>query len=292
MTRPWFLRFKIVHYYLVPLVSLVVWWGMLIALLSAWYIQGQPMYSFMDSRLHPLYISDIGATNLQPLFISCVGFQSIFFVGSLVMECYLRTHGKLQPYVSRKQLRLSILSIICACIGQLGILFVSIFNTRAFHTVHLTMVGVFILFIFFTCLFNFFISFIFGNFPQRLNPAHEKVIFGKHRWSNVYMVSFFMKALWLAASIAFALCFGIFMKNGRKSLSACFEWTISFWYGLLLVMWAMDLFPSAVKHYKVAHAEEYEDEPPMFNDHDHDQWSQTLNTEASRDHSEPSHFKP
>jgi hypothetical protein len=101
-----------------------------------------------------------------------------------------------------------------------------------------------------------------------------------------------MKALWLAASIAFALCFGIFMKNGRKSLSACFEWTISFWYGLLLVMWAMDLFPSAVKHYKVAHAEEYEDEPPMFNDHDHDQWSQTLNTEASRDHSEPSHFKP
>lgn len=42
-------------------------------------------------------------------------------------------------------------------------------------------------------------------------------------------------------------------------MSAAFEWTISFWYGLLLLLWSMDLFPSAVKHYRVHHPEEFDE---------------------------------
>lgn len=257
-TTPRLLRFKKVHYYIIPVLALIVWWGMLIAMLSAWSIQGHPIYDFMGP-LHqdPVYISDIGATNLQPLFISCAGFQAIFFVGTLVMEYILRTHGKLQPYVSTKQPIYAIVSIVCAVIGQLGILFVSIFNTKNFHHVHISMVGIFIAFCFFACLFNFFNSFIFGNFPQRLHPSHERVIFGPHRWSNLYMVSFFLKCFWLVAAATFAICFGAFMKSGNDSMSAIFEWTISFWYGLLLLLWAIDLFPSAVKHYRVRHPELY-----------------------------------
>lgn len=254
---PRWLRFKKIHYYLIPLVALVVWWGMLIALMLAWSIQGHPIYAFMDERQHPVYISDIGATNLQPLFISCTGFQLIFFVGTLLMEFVLRKMTKLQPYVSKKQPWFAVVSIICALIGQLGILFVSIFDTVDYHNVHITMVAVFIFFIFWACFFNFLNSFIFGNFPLRLNPNHEKVIFGKHRWANMYMVSFFFKLFWLAAAVVFAAFFGYYMKHGQDSLSAIFEWTISFWYGLLLVFWAIDLFPSAVKHYRVHHPEEF-----------------------------------
>lgn len=234
---------------------------MLIALLSAWYIQGSPIYDFMHGESQtPVYISDIGATNLQPLFISCTGFQLIFFLGTLVMEFVLRKKLKLQPYVSKKQTVFAIISIICATIGQLGILFVSIFNTKNFHTVHLTMVGVFIFFVFWACFFNFLNSFIFGNYPQRLCPNHERVVFGKHRWANLYMVSFFIKLVWLMAAVAFAVIFGYMMKKRKRSLSAAFEWTISFWYGLLLLLWSMDLFPSAVKHYRVHHPEEFDEE--------------------------------
>lgn len=255
---PRLLRFKKIHYYIIPIIGLIVWWGMLIAMLSAWSIQGHPIYAFMGQvQQDPVYISDIGATNLQPLFISCAGFQAIFFVGTLIMEYYLRTTIKLQPYVSTKQPKFAIASIVCAAIGQLGILFVSIFNTKNFHRVHMSMVGVFIAFCFFACVFNFFNSFIFGNFPQRLHPNHERVIFGKHRWANLYMLSFFLKCLWLAAAAAFAICFGALMESGKDSLSAVFEWTISFWYGLLLLMWAIDLFPSAVKHYQARHPELY-----------------------------------
>ncbi|EAZ63513.1 hypothetical protein PICST_86162 [Scheffersomyces stipitis CBS 6054] len=267
MTHP-LLRFKKIHYYLIPVVALVVWWGMLVALLVAWYIQGTPKYSFMKHNQSPAYISDIGATNLKPLFISCAGFQGIFFMWTLIMEYYLRTHRKLQPYVSTKQPKFAIVSIVCGFIGQLGILFVSIFDTKRFHDVHLSMVGVFIAFSFFCCLFNFFNSFIFGNYPSRLSPDHERVIFGSWRWANLYMVSFWMKFVWLFVAAAFAICFGYFMKDGNRNLSASFEWSISFWYGILLVMWSIDLFPSACKHYRVRHPEEFDD---SLNDDKHEQ---------------------
>lgn len=257
---PKLLRFKKVHYYCIPLIALVVWWGMLIAMLACWGAQGRPIYAFMNGEYqNPVYISDIGATNLNPLFISCTGFQLIFFVGTLLMEYILRKQHKLQPYVSSKQPTFAIISIILAIIGELGILMVSIFKTTTYHGVHLTMVGVFIFFVFWACFFNFMNSFIFGNFPQRLHPNHERVIFGKHRWLNLYMVSFFAKLLWLVAALVFAIAFGVLMKTHRSSLSAVFEWLISFWYGLLLVFWSMDLIPSAVKHYRVHHPEEFDE---------------------------------
>lgn len=214
------------------------------------------MYDFMKGEAqNPIYISDIGATNLQPLFIACVGFQMIFFIGTLVMEYVLRKKKKLQPYVSKKQPIFAIISIVFAVIGQLGILFVACFRSPSFKTVHLSMVGVFIVGEFLACVFNFFNSFLFGYLPGRLNPNHEKVIFGKHRFANLYMVSFVCKLFWLMAAIVFALLFGIFMKRKERSLSAIFEWTISFWYGMLLLFWSIDLFPSAVKHYEVHHAQ-------------------------------------
>lgn len=259
------LRFQKIHYYIIPLIALVVWWGMLIALISAWSLQGHPIYAFMGKTdQDPVYISDVAATNLNPLFISCTGFQLIFFVGTLVMEYVLRRKQKLQPYVSQKQNTFALISIVMALIGQLGILMVSIFKTTTYHTVHITMVGVFIFFVFWACFFNFLNSFIFGNFPQRLHPNHERVIFGHHRWANLYMVSFFAKLFWLLAALAFAICFGYYMNAGDDSKSASFEWTISFWYGLLLVLWAIDLFPSAVKKWRIRHEDEFDEK---FVDH-------------------------
>lgn len=257
--RPKYLRFKIVHYYLIPIIALAVWWGMLIAMLACWSIQGHPVYHFMGyTDQDPVYISDIGATNLQPLFIACAGFQAIFFVGTLIMELVLRKMEKLQPYVSTKQPKFAIASIVFAILGQLGILFVSIFNTNEYHRVHISMVGLFIAGCFLACVCNFFITLVFGHYPSRLCPDHEKVIFGKHRYQNIYMVSFVLKVIWLIAAIVLAICFGVYMENNQSDVSACFEWSLAFWYGVLLLMWSLDLFPSAVKHYRVRHQEEFE----------------------------------
>ena len=245
--------FTVVHWYLIPLVALVVWWGMLIALLLAWSLQGKPMYKFMDEYQNPVYISDIGATNLQPLFISCVGFQAIFFVGTPLIELFLRKTHRIQPYVGRWQPYFAVGTIVCAIIGQLGILFVSIFNTNLFHEVHLLMVGVFIAFIFLACVCNFWLLFVFGWHPQKLSPEHHHVVFGPRKWQNLYMVSFVCKLFWMVAAVVFAICFGAYMRDDSNSTSAIFEWTISFWYGVLLILWSLDLFPAASRHYNRKH---------------------------------------
>ncbi|RCK59535.1 Protein SFK1 [Candida viswanathii] len=267
-------RFQVIHYYLIPLVALVVWWGMLIAMLAVWGAQGRPIYSFMNGEYqNPVYISDIGATNIQPLFISCSGFQAIFFVGTLVMGFYLRKVKKIQPYIDKHQPRLAIASIICAIIGQLGILFVAIFNTRDFHSVHLSMVGIFIAFCFFACVCDFAISCIFGLNPSKLDPVHDQVIFGKNRLANLYFIAFIMKLIWLCCALAFAICFGTYMRQDRDSKSAVFEWLISFWYGLLLVIWSIDLLPSAIRKYRYKHPEHY---PRYQNLQDSSQWEKDI----------------
>lgn len=253
-------RFTKFHYYLIPIVAAVVWWGMLIALLACWGAQGHPVYAFMSNQQNPVYLSDIAATNLQPLFISCVGFQMIFFVGTIIMGFVLRKTHKIQPYVSKHQPRLAIASIILACIGELAILFVSIFKTTRFPHVHITMVGVFIVFIFLSCICDYSITFIFGNSSSRLHPNHERVVFGTGRWSNLYMVTFFFKLFWIICAIVFAVCFGALMANDYYSTSAVFEWIICFWYGFLLLLWSVELIPSAVKSYRIRHPEKYDTE--------------------------------
>lgn len=249
-------HFKFFHYYIIPLIAAAVWWGMLIAMLVCWLAQGHPMYPFMGSGDQKLvYISDIGATNLQPLFIACAGFQAIFFVGTFLAEFILRKQRKLQPYVSSKQAIWQWVSIVSSVIGQIGIICVAVFNLVHHHNTHYLMVVVFIVFCAIAIVADIINTFIFGNFPQRLSPDHEKVIFGSHKWANLYMVSFFLKCFWLVTALVFVILFAAFMGENLEYYSAVFEWLISFWYGFILIMWLIDLYPSAVKHWKRKHAQ-------------------------------------
>ena len=249
--RPYFLRFKIIHWYLIPIISVLTWWGMLIAMLGWWGAMGNPDFrNTGHDNQRPVFLSDLGQTHLQPLFISCAGFQAIFFIGTLVMEFFLRKTGRLQQYLSDKQPIFALISIFFATVGQLGILFVSIFTETEYNSVHYGMVALFIVGCFLACCFNFMNSFVFGHYPQRLSPDHEKVIFGTSRWANLYMVSFWVKVFWLAAAVAIVFTFLAYLKIGNDGKAAAFEWTICFWYGFLLILWTLDLFPSAVKHYR------------------------------------------
>ncbi len=133
---------------------------------------------------NPVYISDVGATNLQPLFISCAGFQAIFFVGSLIMDfCFGKKH-KLQPFVLKDSLNLLLLVLFVRLLASWEILFVAIFNTNAFHRVHIPMV---VLRLFF-CL-SFPISSIrlfLAIIPTGSVPITKKVIFSNHGWRLVH----------------------------------------------------------------------------------------------------------
>lgn len=176
------------------------------------------------------FISDIGATSLQALFIVCAAIQGLCFVMSLAAERYLRHAGRLHPLYRRRERVCTILAIILSIPGQLGILFVAVFNTNAFPRVHVCMLGVFLVFtgLSIICTAYEFLA---------LNSNYREV--------NRLRVSGVIKLIWLAIAIIFAICFVVFWKQERRPVAAVFEWTLSFWYGFYMFIYAYDLYPAA-----------------------------------------------
>jgi len=61
-------------------------------MLITWLVQGRPHYDSMDGKI--AYISDIGATFLQPLFITGCAITAVGFFLSLFAERWLRHSGR------------------------------------------------------------------------------------------------------------------------------------------------------------------------------------------------------
>jgi hypothetical protein len=222
---------KILHHWMLPLAACIIWWGMLVALLSAWAAQGFPIYTFIQHRnVHVLYISDVAATNLQPIFISCAGAQGILFVLSLISERYLRHAGRLLPNARRLEKVFAGFSIAFGIIGQLGILFVSIFNTEAFHNVHIAMLVVFIVGVGISALF------MVAELAM-LDRSYPDV----HR----LRVSYVLKLVWFIIALALVLAFAANASLGHRNAAAICEWTLSFFYGFYLLILVCDLAPAA-----------------------------------------------
>ncbi|KAL9096170.1 MAG: hypothetical protein Q9165_001693 [Trypethelium subeluteriae] len=83
--------------WVLPLVSAIVWLGMLAAMLG--------------------YISDVGASNLKPLFIAGCSVMVVTLDLAMIAERWLRHSGRLAHNTSRWQKVLSGLAIFTAIIG-------------------------------------------------------------------------------------------------------------------------------------------------------------------------------
>lgn len=216
------------HHWGLPLFGAVCWWGMLIALIVAWSIQGKPIYKVQyQSTNWFVYISDVGATNLQPIFISCAGAQGLCYVLATVSERYLRHAGRLVPNRRRLEKVLAGFSIGLGIIGQLGILFVSIFNTNAFPHVHVAMLCVFIVFT------GLSILCVIGEFFL-LDRAYSGI--------RRLKISYAFKTLFFICALALAVSFAA-LHHKRNAAAVC-EWTLSFLYGFYLLSLVYDLWPA------------------------------------------------
>lgn len=67
-----------------------------------------------------------------------------------------------------------------------------------------------------------------------------------YREQNRLRISYFLKLLWIAIALVFAILMGAFWGSGKKSVGAVFEWTLCFFYGFYLMILAFDLYPAAV----------------------------------------------
>lgn len=232
---------RLLHYYLLFVLGAVVWEAMLVAMLVAWAIQGHPdRYWFMDfdKTMKPVYILDIGATLLKPLFAVGAGVQGALVVAGVVAHLRMRTHAKqrLLPYVLRHQVRMHWASVVTCTIGELGILFTAVFDTNNYSKVHLKMVALFIVFMFLTFVMDMVSNGIFIHHYRR-QPA------GNNPTRRILTV-LAAKCVWMLGALATTIGFVACMKNHKRSLAARFEWSILFLYGLYVLLWALDAYPA------------------------------------------------
>ncbi|SCU86271.1 LAMI_0D01200g1_1 [Lachancea mirantina] len=175
------------YFFIVPWIAFIPWYGMLVAMLVCWAAQGHPIYWFMHTDQFPVYISDIGATNLRPLFISCAGWQGLGYCITVACEYFQRAgrwpfqrglfakttsadHGSatastetiksnyrdvllsakflMPPYYTRHERNCIFAAFVLGLVGEVCLLMCSIFSTAKFPHVHTSMVALFCVFMF------------------------------------------------------------------------------------------------------------------------------------------------
>ena len=109
-----------------------MWLATLLAMLIHWGVIGEPHYEWMDKGQNIAYISDIGASNYEPLFIGGCVVTTVFLDLSFVSERWLRHTGRLARNYGVGEKILSGLSIVFAIAGTCGLILLSIFNDH-FH---------------------------------------------------------------------------------------------------------------------------------------------------------------
>ncbi|KAH3673390.1 hypothetical protein WICPIJ_009778 [Wickerhamomyces pijperi] len=215
-----------------PLVSAVSWGGMLIALLVCWSVQGKPIYSWMDHYSNPVYISDIGATNLQPVFISFVCLSCLVHFFSVGCMLYLRIFYQ---GVQRDVKWVGIVGLVFLGISQIGITCVSCFNTHIFQHVHAAFLAIFIV--------GMFIALVFQVTELCLLSAQLKKQDQELNWhKNRYNVLGSLKVIFLVFAVIFAICFGSISSNKERSIVTRFEWILSFWYCFLFPIYSLEYY--------------------------------------------------
>lgn len=252
-------------YIWVPLFTAFIWFGTLWALLITWLVSGRPHYVSMSPGQKIAYISDVAADFLKPLFIVCCAITGVGFTLSLVLERWLRHSGRLIPNLRRKERVMSVLAIFGAALGAVGLILLSIFDTKRHPSAHRAFLLVFILGVAISAIFTVaevWLSFHPVNCthisPDMISLRNRTLI--QFRWLNKdfsysirrLRISYISKAVIAFILIALAVAFGILLEsdsntNGDQDKAAIIEWTISFGFTLYLLTFAYDLWGSRMK---------------------------------------------
>ncbi|KAI4842564.1 putative FK506 suppressor Sfk1 [Aureobasidium sp. EXF-8845] len=217
-------------YWLLPLIAAAVWLATLLGMLGTWLARGSPRYVSMEPGQTIAYISDIGATNLQPLFIAGSAVSVVIFDVCFVSERWLRHKGRLAHNTSTTQKVLSGFACAFAIIGAIGLILLTILDTVDHPTAHDICLVVFIV--------GYIISAIFACAEYQRLGMH----FRQHR---ILRASFWIKLTFIFIEIALAIAFASLGRTAtRRNIAAILEWVISLIYIIYQAHYAMDFFPA------------------------------------------------
>ena len=216
---------------------------MLVAMITVYYAQGKGPYFWQRSTIP--YISDIGASFLQPLFIAGCSVTSACFVASLSIERLLRHHGRLHADLRRREKAFSWLAILGAVIGAVGLITLACRNDRDHKTEHDIFLLVFIVGVALSAIFTI---------------VEFRWISKNYHWvrkvRRAYVAKAFIAGILILAAIGYAICFKFARGGGgafrfpcpylRVRTDVCYvaaiiEWIIAFGFTFYLLTFVWDL---------------------------------------------------
>ncbi|KAH6987340.1 Frag1/DRAM/Sfk1 [Ilyonectria sp. MPI-CAGE-AT-0026] len=220
----------VISYWVLPIISGLVWLGMLLGMLLSWIIDEHGRrYSTMAKTADIAYISNIGADRLRPLFIAGCVLTSVFLDLSFVAERWLRHRGRLIPNSSIGEKILAGLTIAFALVGTVGLICLSIFQTGKHKRLHYTFLFLFIA--------GYMLSAIFFCWEyQRLGI--------KHREHKMLRISFWVKLMFVLVELALCIVFVVCSRTHNQNPAAVFEWIISFIFSFYVFSFVIDLYPA------------------------------------------------
>lgn len=219
----------IISWWIFPLISALMWLSMLLSLLLLWITSGSPHLPSMSADQHIAYISDTGAFQYKPLFIAGSAVTTVFLDIGFFAERWLRHTGRLAKNTSWTQKILSMLSLVFAVLGALGLILLSIFDTYHHPHAHDVFLGVFII--------GYIISAIFLCAEYQRLGIH-------YRQHRVLAVSFWIKLFFIIAEVILAIIFISFSATSKWNLAAIFEWIVALVYTFYVLSFVVDLLPS------------------------------------------------
>ncbi|KAK9463516.1 Frag1/DRAM/Sfk1 family-domain-containing protein [Lipomyces oligophaga] len=222
-----FLR-KFRHYWILPLITAGAWWGMLVALMAVWAGDGYGSHLFPSqvAGTYIPYISDIGASGVQPVFIACGIVQGVCFVLSVAAERYLRHAHRLAPNNYKREKYLGAAAIFFAFVSMIGIIFLTIFDTQHHHTAHMTNVCIF-------CA---------GAGVSACCSIGEYWILRRTYYEVQWLrFSYLLKFIWVVIALGLAIAFASVPSDYG---SAAVEWSLAYFYPLYALILFVDLLPA------------------------------------------------
>ncbi|KAI0459786.1 Frag1/DRAM/Sfk1 family-domain-containing protein [Xylaria acuta] len=224
-----------VSYWIFPILSGLVWLGTLLGLFLYWVVDThETRYPSMEPNQTIAYISDVGASELKPLFVVGCVLTTVFLDASFVADRLLRHKGRLVPNTSIGEKVLSGLSIAFAIIGTIGLTFLSGFDTIRHPQLHDV----------------FLVLFIAGYLVSALFLCWEFQRLGKkYRQHRVLRLSFWIKLTFVIVELALAIGFGVTRKQNDSNSAAIIEWVIALIFTFYVFSFIIDLWPAvATRH--------------------------------------------
>ncbi|KAL2146531.1 hypothetical protein VTI28DRAFT_3712 [Corynascus sepedonium] len=218
-------------YWVTPILGGIVWLATLLALLLYWIVhEHRPHYSSMDPAQNIAYISDVGASDLKPLFIVGCVLTTVLLDLSFAADRWLRHRGRLAPNTTTGEKVLSGLTILFAIVGTAGLILLSIFDTVRHPKLH----DIFLL------------LFIAGYVLSAVFICWEYWQLGRnHRETSILRLSFYIKLVFIIVEVALAIAFISLSRTGHYNPASVLEWVIAFIFSAYVFSFYVDLYPAA-----------------------------------------------